>query len=331
MEWVNNIKDSLEDLRKIGHHVPLQYLTLVHGDQADQVPKPILNNLSEPIRVVPFSDLLGKNLFGIQPITECDSCCDYYKNHKCIHDPVRDHVYMWDCSLCYKVSKYVEQLDLSEHNTIKDILMKFVEVKWSDPTWDATDSEDSSSSEDSDMSDYYERNGIPPPSEWIADLHPRLWLFVGDSIGTFKNYLLFNSEHGHPHMDNWNLVEWNLTQPPATDKLKVISSVINNIKLYDDDWDIHQHRYRADLDKWVKYSGVDQEGYEVPSKKPYPMIRIDTDTKLVGLGAQWTFCHYPRSIWRLLDKKRIDRLVREKEEKEARLVKEKRERKAANG
>lgn len=306
IEQIEQIKGSLSDLLKIGHHVPLKYLSRIKMKEEVSL---VDSDLSEPIKSVPFSNLLGKKLFGIQCITECETCRNYYEEHKCLEQRYIKDGISWGCSLCYKTSEYIKQLDLNEHNTITNILKEFVTVKWDDNMFgDLPDSDNSS--DDDDSSEPIDS------SDWVAELHPRLWLFVGDSINTFKNYLLFNSNHGHPHIDNWNLVEWNLTQPPATDKLKVISSVINNIKLYQDDFTLLQTRYLPDFDKWVKYSGQAKNTYEVPTDKMYPMVRIDTNTKVIGLGVKWFFCHYPQSVWKLMDKECIDRRIKEKEKKE---------------
>ena len=302
MDWLSN-KWIPKDLRSIGHQIPLKYQALFQIDNIEISE----HNLNIPIRKAGFSELIGKRLFGIQKINECEDCKNYYHGHEHYYD-----VNCYNgCPTCQQIFEDLKTLDLSEHDTIEKILNEFIQIDF----WTEKDikefKKDSIINLAKDMVEYNNDLNMQAHSielfiesymmdySYIRDLHPRLWLFVGDDVLTFKTYLLFNSSWGHPHMDDWNLVEWNISQPPATSNIKLIGSNIESIKLYDNDYSIYQDCYSADMDKWIKHSGKDND-YNTPKTKLYPMIRIDTRIKKIGLGAKWFACHYPRSIWQLI-------------------------------
>ena len=301
---IEQTKQLVKKLQKIGHIVPLNILSLLN------LPKSELGNVKNlidiPIRSAPFSELLQKRLFGIQEITECSSCKNYFQDHKSKHENDNtSSCYTYgnfnpldDCDDCVLISTKISNLNLTEHDIIKEVLSSYISIDFLDDDGkkELINDCDSYELEVYDCKDIHQYKKSLDDNK--AELHPRLWLFIGDTVLSFKTYLLFNSDHGHPQMDNWNLVEWNLTQPPATDKIKLIGNKINNIKLYDDEHDIRSHNLKANYDKWVERCGITKDDFDVPTdSKLYPIIRIDTDTKMIGLGARWFWCCYPQSVW----------------------------------
>ena len=212
-------------------------------------------------------------------------------------------------------------MDLNEHNKISQIIKYFHKIKfWTEADIKEILYEDilklarelmvdlKNNNEQerqyciNEFAETYGNGSAFNVNEYLADICPRLWLFVGESVLTFKTYLLFNSNHGHPHMDNWSIIEWNLSQPPATDKFKMIGEKITSIVIHDEiNHDIRMPTMKADYDLWLVECGRSNSDYNVPKNVYYPILKIVTPIKIINLGAQWYVCHYPRSLYSIDD------------------------------
>jgi hypothetical protein len=274
-----DLVDLVPTLNSFGHHIPLSLLASLHCKTR------ICNDNYQTykyIRFEPFENLIGKRLFGIQP--------------------------MEGCAACMFPTKEMNDEDITEHNTVSDILEKCFHVDFFSPQEKynldkrsiiefAEDYLYYSAKKNYPMLRVITNNLIGISDSINAGLHPRMWLFVGDSVVTFETYLLFNSDHGNPYMDNWYLVNWKLSQPPANDKFKMIGQNILTINVHDTQHNsVASFCVKAHYNEWMKYCGKSDQDCSVPDEKYYPILEIDTGIKKIELGTKWYLCHYPVAI-----------------------------------
>jgi hypothetical protein len=252
--------------------------------------------------------LVGKRLFGIQPIKGCDSCTFPNKcedvEHELVEEILEKYIFvsffspkdeygLWTGNIIKFAKAYLRAKKLGDEKDMMFALDEFIMcyrdfdnffvVLFNDRTKLKNDNEI--------------EQGLTH-----ATLHPRMWLFVGDSVLTFETYLLFNSDHGNPHMDNWYLVRWKLSQPPATDSFKMICHNIESINVHDNIHNsVDSFIMKADYDEWIEYCGKsDSYQHEVPKEVYYPILEIDAVIKKIELGTKWHVCHYPVSIYNII-------------------------------
>lgn len=294
----------VKELNIYGHHIPLSVLASIQCN-ADTWTENYM--LYKYIRFESFENLIGKRLFGIQPIEGCSSCMyplidfNNEETNKDEHDVIsdilekslfisffspKDEYELWRNHIVEFAEDYLTCYRNNEYKSLKYAIDSFASVyREFDFSW--LKNECTTISEE-DFSN--------------SDIHPRLWLFVGDSVLSFESYLLFNSNHGHPHMDNWYLVNWKLSQPPATESFKMVGHNIQSINVHDTINNKSENfTMKANFDEWMKYCGMSDDGYKVPSEKYYPILEIDASTKIIQLGTKWHSCHYPISLYNFID------------------------------
>ena len=299
--------EIIKSLNDMGHHIPLNVLASTKCDDNVWMENYKMHSF---IKFQPFKCLVGKRLFGIQPINGCDSCVfpktkeDDQNEHKVISKILEECIFVsffspndeyafFKSSIIELAQSYMDYKKEGKPKYMNYAINDFA-ANYKDPDKSMLKSigligsnKAKSILEDSCFSD--------------SNLHPRLWLFVGDSVNSFETYLLFNSNHGHPHMDNWYLVNWKLSQPPATDMFKLIGYGINCINVHDEEHNtIDSFIMKANYDEWMKYCGRSEGVYDVPDEKYYPILEIDTSIKKIQLGTKWYSCHYPVSIFDII-------------------------------
>ena len=307
------VNEKIKDLYTVGHHIPLNVLA------SSKCEKDVWKEnykLHSFIRFEPFENLVGKRLFGIQPIEGCCSCVfpeksdevyrkkDVKNEHNIVGEILEESIFVsffspkdeyefWKKSIVDFAKAYIHHKKKGNIKKVNFAISDFAS-EYRPFNFDELHKIGLITSNDAKI--ILENIGLSD-----SDMHPRLWLFVGDSVISFQTYLLFNSNHGHPHMDNWYLVNWKLSQPQATDMFKMIGHNITSINIHDINHNmIDSFTMKADYDEWMKYCGKSNEGYNVPSEKYYPILEIDASIKKIQLGTKWYSCHYPVSIYNII-------------------------------
>jgi hypothetical protein len=118
-------------------------------------------------------------------------------------------------------------------------------------------------------------------------------LFIIEDNGQKKILVADSENKDYSWYDNWKLTEKDQLTEQLNQTYKSIGDEILNVTFEGEEDALG--RITADMDKWIK--AVGEGSWGATEGAEYWFITIQTQSKVIRLGAQYWVCHYPSVIW----------------------------------